>query len=88
MSNSTDKVLDTAAVAKILGLATATVTRYLTESRRVNGRYYTHPFPIPDGFISGAPYWLSHRAHEIEAWSNARPGKGSGGGRPPRREKK
>jgi hypothetical protein len=73
--------MDTATVAKLLGLKTATVTKYLTESRKVDGRYYTYPFPTPDSYLSGAPYWLSGRIFEIEDWARCRPGRGAGGGR-------
>jgi hypothetical protein len=81
MSHVQHLPMDTGAVAALLGLKVATVTRYLTESRKIDGRYYTYPFPEPDDYISGAPYWLSSRSWEIEDWNRCRPGRGAGGGR-------
>jgi len=74
--------LDTAAVGALLGLTTATITKYISASKRPDRRYSHHPFPIQDGFISGAPYWFPSRINEILTWAKNRPGQGSGGGRP------
>jgi hypothetical protein len=72
-----DEVLDMAAVGVVFGWSVATVTKY----RNKNGRYADHPFPEPDGYISGAPYWFGNRMDEVERWNLARPGQGAGGGR-------
>lgn len=65
--------LDTAAVAALLGVATATVTKWRDR----------HPdFPAPDITVSGRPAWHADRALELIEWNAARPGMGVGGGRP------
>lgn len=82
-------VLDRTAVAEILGVQPKSVSQYLVESRpadpevgRRAGRYATHPFPAPDGYIGKGPYWRLERAAEIRTWAASRPGQGVGGGRP------
>jgi len=62
--------LDTAAVAKMLGVRRETVSRYKHDDRS---------FPAPDIVLSGRPGWL---LESIEAWRAQRPGQGAGGGRP------
>lgn len=83
MTNPVPEILDRAAVAALLGIPDpATITRYLRASRP-DGRYASHPFPAPDGFLAGrAPWWRATRADELKAWAAARPGRGVGGGRP------
>jgi hypothetical protein len=73
-----EDVLDMKAVGEAFGWSVSTVSKY----RNANGRYAKHPFPAPDGYISGSPYWFSGRMDEIEAWSISRPGRGAGGGKP------
>lgn len=70
--------LDRAAVAALLGVEPGTITRYRDPNRGEN-------FPEPDGFVGRSPWWWSDR---IEAWRDARPGRGAGGGRPWHRERK
>lgn len=82
-------VLDRSAVAKLLNVKPITISRYLTESRRVvagrPGRYANHPFPKPDGHIARSPYWNRDRTQELLDWAKNRAGRGAGGGRPRRR---
>jgi hypothetical protein len=76
-------VLDTAAVARLLGVQPKTVSQYLVESKG-EGRYADRPFPPPHGRVGGRPYWLPDQADAIRAWAAGRPGQGVGGGRPRR----
>lgn len=68
-------VFDRAAVAALLGISPATVTRYLCHSRP-GGRYTSHPFPAPDGRVGGGPWWDGGRRRELTEWAAARPGRG------------
>lgn len=72
-------------VATLLGLGEGTVINYRVYSKP-GGRYADHPFPEPDDGVSGRPLWKSERAAEIREWAASRPGKGVGGGRPPKTE--
>jgi hypothetical protein len=74
-------VLSRQAVAVILGVQPKTISQYLVESK-AGGRYATHPFPAPDGYIGRGPWWRRERESEIRGWAAARPGQGAGGGRP------
>lgn len=74
-------MLDRTAVAALIGVQPKTISQYLTESHE-GGRYATHPFPKPDGYIGKGPWWRRERKAEIKAWAAARPGQGAGGGRP------
>jgi len=58
--------LDTAGVARLLGVRPQTVSRYRMEDRHP-------PFPEPDITISGRPGW---RPETIQAWQAERPGRG------------
>jgi hypothetical protein len=89
MDTKEPPVLDREAVAAILGVRAKTISQYLVESRpaepgedRPAGRYVSHPFPAPDGYIGRGPWWRRDREAEIRAWADARPGQGVGGGRP------
>jgi hypothetical protein len=82
-------VLNREAVAAILGVQAKTISQYLTESRpadpesgRAAGRYASHPFPAPDGYIGRGPWWRRERTTEIREWDAGRLGQGAGGGRP------
>lgn len=79
---ATQPVLDTEAVAAILGVRRQLVTQWLSDSRP-GRRYADHPFPTPDGRLGGrAPWWKPERRDEFTAWMTGRPGRGAGGGRP------
>ncbi len=69
------------AVAALIGVQPKTISQYLTESRP-GGRYASHPFPKPDGYIGKGPWWRLGREREIRKWAADRPGPGVGGGRP------
>jgi predicted DNA-binding transcriptional regulator AlpA len=62
-------VLDTPAVARLLGVTPATVRSYLARGL----------MPQPAGRIGASPYWTREA---VEAWVASRPGRGVGGGRP------
>jgi predicted DNA-binding transcriptional regulator AlpA len=70
-----DEYLDIPAVAQILGVEPATVSRY---------KYRDPTFPKPDIVLSGRAGW---RRDVIEEWIATRPGQGAGGGRPPKRHR-
>lgn len=76
-------ILGITEVAEILDLSPETVTRYMRESK-VDGRYATHPFPVPDGRLGNSPYWLLPREKDLRDWASSRAGRGAGGG--PRRQ--
>jgi predicted DNA-binding transcriptional regulator AlpA len=65
----TDRQLDRASVAAILGVDPATITRYVNRG----------DMPEPDGHLARSPWWWSST---IDAWQPTRPGKGAGAGRP------
>lgn len=45
----------------------------------------TSPCPEPDAMTDGrTPGWLPKREAEWRAWHKSRPGRGKGGGRPPK----
>lgn len=71
------KYLGQAGIARELG-----VTRQAVAKWRATFAEGDHPFPKPDVWIDGVPGWLPDRVAEIRAWSESRPGQGSGGGRP------
>lgn len=73
--------LSTAALARALGVAPATVSAWRARSRP-GGIYADRPFPEPDAQVSGAPGWLESRLPEIREWMAGRAGMGVGGGRP------
>lgn len=75
-----EKVLDRKAVGLILGVAGRTIAAY-------QARYAdTHPFPAPAGTVGRSPYWTPDQVEAIKTWNQARPGQGTGGGRPPKGE--
>lgn len=73
-------------VAELIGVDSRTICTYLSESRPGRSpsgrpfRYASHPFPPPDGRIGRAPWWKVERAPDVQAWAEARPGQGVGGG--------
>jgi hypothetical protein len=68
-------VLNTEAVARLIGVKPATVISYRAESKP-GGRYASHPFPKPDGTFGGRPFWAPERAEEIIEWKRTRRGPG------------
>lgn len=60
-----ERWLDRAGVAALLGVTAATVSVY-------RSRTYQASFPKPAGKIGGSPYW---DRETIEAWAAARPGR-------------
>jgi hypothetical protein len=81
MSTEEPPVLDREAVAAVLSVKAKTVSQYLVESRPP-GKYASHPFPKPDGYIGRGPWWRREREQEFRDWASSRPGRGRGGGRP------
>lgn len=77
-------VLDLRAVAEICGVTAMTVSNWMSDSKQ-GRRYAGNPFPAPDGYIGKSPWWDPKRRDEFGAWMTARPGRGVGGGRPPKR---
>lgn len=73
--------LSTSDLAKLLGIAPATV-RFLRAQSKPGGRYAADPFPEPDLVVARSPAWAEERVDEIAAWNARRPGQGAGGGRP------
>lgn len=65
----TDDLLDSAALAALLGVERSTISQY--RRRRT--------LPDPDVVVGRSPAW---RRSTIEAWRLSRPGRGAGGGRP------
>jgi hypothetical protein len=45
-------------------------------------------FPVPDAYVGRFAGWLPSRQEEIRAWEASRPGRGAGGGRPPRQQER
>lgn len=70
---NTADLMDTNAVAALLGVTRSTISTYLARGR----------MPQPDLRIAGGPVW--HRA-TITEWAANRPGRGAGGGRPRKTE--
>lgn len=66
-----DDLLDSAALAALLGVRPQTISQY--RRRRT--------LPDPDVIVGRSPAW---RRSTIEAWLPTRPGRGAGGGRPRR----
>ncbi|MDL4812755.1 hypothetical protein [Actinomadura opuntiae] len=45
----------------------------------------SHPTPVPDVMVGDRnPGWAEDREPEWRAWYESRPGRGAGGGRPPK----
>ncbi len=91
MSKKEPPLLDTKAVAAILGVQPKTVSQYLVESKTTGrpksgrGRYVDNPFPEPDGHIGKSPWWALAREQEIRDWDSRRAGQGRGGGPKPKK---
>jgi hypothetical protein len=72
----TTTYLDMAAIGEWFGVSAAAVSQWRT-------RYAdTHPCPEPDVLVGRTPGWSAERRPEWVAWHAARPGQGTGGGRP------
>jgi hypothetical protein len=79
------RYLSQAAIGRALG-----VSRYAIVKMRARHE----DFPQPDAWVlndmneastvNSAPLWLPERLPEIIAWRKSLPGRGAGGGRPPR----
>lgn len=67
----TDRQWTYAEVAAHLGVAVSTLYGYRRDGR----------LPEPDGHLGRTPWW---QPETIEQWQAQRPGRGVGGGRPPR----
>lgn len=69
---------DLGGVGEWFGTSAATVSKWRT-------RYAdSHPCPEPDVMIGTTPGWADGREDEWRRWEAGRPGRGAGGGRPPR----
>ncbi len=66
-----DDLLDTSDVAELVGVKVPTIRTYL----------HRGDMPKPDRVIGRSPVW---RRETIDAWLAERPGRGAGGGRPPK----
>jgi hypothetical protein len=71
-----DRLLDFAGVARMAGVLHDTVVSYYTRRAQVPEPYR---FPEPVARFGGSPVWSGPI---IRAWLSARPGQGTGGGRP------
>ncbi len=67
-------------IAKWFDVSPGTVTKW--QSRYAE----SHPTPAHDAEIEpdGTKGWLPEREAEWRTWADGRPGRGAGGGRPPR----
>lgn len=74
-------VLDLAAIAKRQGwtLTTARTLHKRATRRRRDQATRRGDLPPPDGHAGRSPWWYETT---ITAWERARPGRGTGGGRP------
>lgn len=81
---TTPEFLDLRAIAKRLGLSYTTVRGYHShaEVNRGRGAAKRKDFPPPDARFGRTPAW---RPATIDTWFANRPGRGAGGGRPPRK---
>jgi predicted DNA-binding transcriptional regulator AlpA len=79
----TGHFLDYQAVADYTGIKYAVLRRYLSQARtnRTNGTTTKSDLPEPDITIGQSPAWDQAT---IDEWLAGRPGKGVGGGRPPK----
>lgn len=77
------KLLDLADLAEKTGLAYETVRSYHNhaEARRREGNPKPGDLPPPDQRFGRSPAWLETT---IDMWRANRPGRGAGGGRPPK----
>lgn len=73
-----DEILERSDVAAIVGVAPATITRYLNWSLP-GGQYASKPFPAPDGRVGGRPFWWTSSVPAIRTWMADRPGRGTHG---------
>lgn len=80
-----DDFLTLADVADLLGMKTQTISFYRAHSKP-GRRYANHPFPAPSRLVGRSPIWMRDRTEELKAWDAARPGRGTGGGRPRKTE--
>ena len=80
---SDPKFLDIAAVAEHLDLAETTVRNYhqMAQRRRREGAPRPGDFPEPDLHFGRSPVW---KVSTVNRWKAHRPGRGAGGGRPPK----
>lgn len=78
------KLLTLKDIAAELGLEYRTVRNYhqIAERRRRDGGTRPGDLPEPDERFGRSPVW---KASTIKRWASHRPGRGAGGGRPPRR---
>jgi hypothetical protein len=76
-----DELLTIAELAARLGRQPQTLHKYRSDSKP-GRRYAATPFPEPDKVTGHMPQWRESRLPEIRAWMAARPGMGTGGGRP------
>lgn len=79
------KLLTLSDVAEQLGLEYKTIRNYhqVAEKRRRDGGVRPGDFPPPDGVFGKSPVW---KQSTVDRWVRRRPGRGVGGGRPPKRE--
>lgn len=77
------KLLTLREIADVLGLKYRTVRNYhqMAERRRREDAAKPGDFPAPDDRVANVPVW---KASTIRHWKTHRPGRGAGGGRPPK----
>ena len=75
-----EHVLDRAAVGQLFEPAVTARTIAAYQARYAE----SHPFPEPAGKVGRSPYWLESQREAIIKWDEGRPGRGIGGGRPPK----
>lgn len=78
-----DPYLDTAGVAEMVGVSYYTIRFHLQQARanRKAGTSKPGDLPEPERTFGRSPVW---RRSTIQAWVASRPGRGAGGGRPPK----
>ncbi|MFA5707553.1 hypothetical protein [Mycolicibacterium sp.] len=82
-SSSPSALLSIADIARLYGLAQTTVRTYNGQAaqRRRAGTSRRHDFPAPTSRIGNSPLF---DAEQVQVWFDHRPGRGVGGGRPPK----
>lgn len=77
---SAERYLGVSGLAEALGVSRHVVVKW-------RARYppdAAHPFPTADVEVDGVSGWAPDRVVEIRHWRDGLPGRGAGGGRPPK----
>lgn len=76
------RYLDRAEIGAWFGVSGDAVRKWQQRYAAPDSGY--RPFPGPDVIMGRSPGWSPHRETEIWAWKKGMPGRGAGGGRPPK----